>query len=211
MLANAVYILLNQNIMKTLRNLLGAALLIITLSFTPTKNKTVVIDVSHGGHDHGQQEHSITEKDIALQVAQKLQALSQDSSIKIILTRDSDAFVSLKDRVAFIEKQKPHYMISLHANGYKDESTSGYELFYGDGDYHEASKKLASNLSESLNIDLQSRGIKKASFYLLKNAVCPSVFLEMGFLSNPEDRAYLISESGQTAIAMAIFKSLEQL
>ncbi|WP_162919901.1 N-acetylmuramoyl-L-alanine amidase family protein [Hanstruepera ponticola] len=197
--------------MKTLLKLLGAALLIITLSFTNSKNKTVVIDVSHGGHDHGQKEHSITEKEIALQVAQKLQELSQNSSVEIILTRDSDMFVSLKDRVAFINKQKPHYVISLHTNGYKDESTSGYKLFYGDGDYHEASKKLASTLSESLDIAIQSRGIKQAGFYLLKNAACPSVFLEMGFLSNPEDRDYLTSESGQTAIAIAIFKSLEQL
>ncbi|PNQ72550.1 N-acetylmuramoyl-L-alanine amidase [Hanstruepera neustonica] len=197
--------------MKTLLNLLGVALLIITLSFTPSKTKTVVIDVSHGGHDHGQQEHSITEKDIALQVAQKLQELSQNSSVEIILTRDSDAFVSLKDRSAFINKQKPHYMLSLHTNGHTDNSVSGYELFYGGEDYYEASKKLASNLSESLDIDLPSRGIKQAGFYLLKNTTCPSAFLEMGFLSNSQDRDYLTSESGQMAIATAIFKSLEQL
>ncbi|WP_250432480.1 N-acetylmuramoyl-L-alanine amidase family protein [Hanstruepera flava] len=198
--------------MKTLLKLLGAALLIITLSFTTSsKQKTVVIDVSHGGHDQGQQGHSITEKEIALKVALKLQELAENSPVEIILTRDSDTFLSLKDRMAFINKQNPHYMLSLHANGYKDESVSGYELFYGDNDFHEESKKLASNISERLDIQPKSRGIHQVGFYLLKNTTCPSVFLEMGFLSNMNDRNYLTSKTGQTAIATGILKALEQL
>lgn len=196
--------------MKILPKVLALFILFITLAFTSTKTRTVIIDVGHGGHDYGNHENSTNEKDIALNIALKIKQLAQDSNINIILTRESDEFVSLKDRVEFINSKKPNYMISLHANSYKDLETRGFEIFVSHNtEQAEASTNLAGLISSDLSQTLPNRGVKKANFYILKHTECPAIMLELGFLTNQKDSKYLNSEKGQVEIAKAIFRSIQ--
>ncbi len=195
--------------MKHLFKLLGLAILILTLAFAPIDKKVIVIDVSHGGQDCGQQANGMNEKDIALEVALQIKQLAQESNITVILTRDSDTFLSLKDRVAFINAQHADYMISLHVNGNKDEFVSGHELYVGSQSQNkEASNKLANAVLKDLHNTIPSGGIKEADFYVLKHTDCPAILIEMGFLTNAKDQSYLTSTSGQAEIAKTIFESI---
>lgn len=115
--------------MKTILKFIGLALLAITLSFTSVDKRTVVIDVSHGGEDMGAQFGDLKEKEIALEIAILLKKLNKDSNLEIILTRDSDKFISLNDRAEFINALNPELVISLHVNNSKDKSLSGTEIF----------------------------------------------------------------------------------
>jgi N-acetylmuramoyl-L-alanine amidase len=77
--------------------------------------------------------------------------------------------------------------------------------------YMKYSEKFAEMLEKqfSLDIDIASKGVKQAGFYVLVGASMPSVLIETGFLSNPEDAQYLKSKKGQQKIAESIFKSIK--
>ena len=196
--------------MKNLFRLLGLVTLVLTLSFTPIDKKVIVIDVSHGGKDNGKQAHNLSEKDITLDIAKQIKTVAKGSNVDIILTRDSDTFMSLKDRVDFINSQHADYMISLHVNGFSNDTTNGSEVFISKANKNkEASIKLADDISNSLDNTLPSRGVKEANFYILKHVECPAILIEMGFLTNKQDSSYLNSKTGQVEIATAIFNSLK--
>lgn len=197
--------------MKTLLKASGFLILLISLSFAPINKKTVVIDVGHGGHDHGNLTNNVKEKDVVLNIALKIKDLAQDSNIDIVLTRESDEFLSLKDRVEFINAQKPVYTISLHTNGNEDKKTRGFEVFINKNTSQATtSVALAELFSNELAEALPNRGIKQASFYILKHVTTPAIILELGFLTNSKDSKYLNSENGQNDIAEAIFKSIQE-
>lgn len=179
-----------------------------TLSFTYSEKGTIVIDVSHGGIEQGSQFEKFNEKDIVLNIANKIKELNENSDIEIILTRDSGKFVSLEDRTEFINSLKPEFVISIHVNSSKDTSKFGTEIFVSEiNKQNEKSNKLA----EKIKIAFQSRKtqIKTANFYLLKNVNFPIAFIEIGYLSNENDRALLTNEEGQSNIAKMILNVIK--
>ncbi|WP_052172577.1 N-acetylmuramoyl-L-alanine amidase [Psychroserpens jangbogonensis] len=165
----------------------------------------VVIDAGHGGHDPG----NLNEKDIVLNISNVLAELS-DENVKIITLRDEDKFLSLKDRVKFINAQNADLMLSLHCNSAKNPDASGVEAFYYDkNEFDKQSLDFGQILVKNQLQLFSSRGkVKKASFYMLKNVNCPAVILELGFLSNEKDNAILTNEVHQKSIAKSIHESL---
>lgn len=196
--------------MKSIFKVLGFVAVVLSLSFAPVPKKVIVIDAGHGGKDTGQIEASQTEKAITLQVAKKIKALNTDGNIEIILTRDTDEFMSLSDRTDFINNLNPDMMISLHVNAYKEGSKNGIDLFVCDkSDQAEQSKALATKLEGAFQNDFSVSGVKNANFYILKNTNCPTAMIELGFLTNPTDREFLTSEKGQDKMAKVIYETLK--
>lgn len=181
---------------------------VISLSFTNIEKRTVVIDVGHGGDDSGVIFKEISEKEITLIIAQKIKELNNDSNIEIILTRDSDAFKSLQERVDFINSLKPDCVISLHVNYNSfNKNTNGVELYvFHDENENEPSLNLAKKIQREVG---ENSEIKKAGFFMLKNVECPATLVELGFLSNENDRQFLTSEQGQSELAQAIYKAIQ--
>lgn len=199
--------------MKNTLRILGAAALIVTLSFTTLENKKrIVIDAGHGGQDIGATHGFYSEKQIVANIAKKIASQNRNTEIEIILTRDNDEFSSLQERMAKINKLQPDLVISLHVNKNTNEQTNGIEAYISDqNEKFEASKTHAEELIATLSGDkLRSRGVKTAPMFLLKNAKSPAVVLELGFLSNAQDRSYLSSDSGQKEIAKKILDYLAQ-
>lgn len=93
---------------------------------------TIVIDAGHGGKDPGTQGVSgLTEKEITLDIALQLKKrLSQYQNFNILLTRESDKRVSLKDRVKFANKNNADLFISIHVNYMPVEPLTIVETFY---------------------------------------------------------------------------------
>ena len=194
--------------MRNLMKFIGLAFLTITLAFTNVDKKTIVIDVSHGGHDNGTTAHGFNEKEIALNIANKIKQLNKNSSIEIILTRDSDKFLSLNERTEQINKLKPDFVISLHANAADDKKESGKEIFVSDKNKQ---KEKSGNLALELFYSFNDRNveIKKADFYLLKNVEYPIALLELGYLTNENDREVLTTEKGQSELAESILNVIK--
>lgn len=197
-----------QKIMKNLLKFIGLAFLTITLAFTNVDKRTIVIDVSHGGQDSGVSIEGANEKEITLNIANKIKQLNKNSNIEIVLTRDSDKFMTLIERTEFINKLKPEFVISIHANSSKKETVNGIEIYISDNNKEkEKSKELASKIKTAFNN--QKSEIKKANFYLLENVAYPIAILEVGFLTNENDRLQLTSEEGQMKIANTILNMIK--
>lgn len=199
--------------MKNTLRFLGAAVLISILSFTtPDNKKRIVIDAGHGGQDVGATHGFYSEKQIVSNIAKQIASQNRNTEIEIILTRDNDEFSSLQERTEKINKLQPDLVISLHVNKNTNDEANGIEAFISDqNERFEASKVHAEELISVLSDNkLRSRGVKIAPMYLLKNTKSPAVILELGFLSNTNDRSYLSSDTGQKEIARKILDYLAQ-
>jgi len=197
--------------MKKLITISTVILTTLFLSFTSNEKKVVLLDVGHGGKDNGATtENPILEKDVTLQIAQKIQKLNDNPNLEIKLTRNSDEFMTIEDRVKHINNVKPDYLISIHANFHGDTIRKGIEFYYTENNsFAEESKDLADKLQAGFEDELNFYKTNQANFLVLRKANCPAVMIETGFLSNEEDLAFLTSEKGQTKIAKQILLSLK--
>ena len=145
--------------------------------------KTVVVDAGHGGKDSGAyRRYGPPEKMVALDVAQRLNQKLRESQLKTVMTRDSDVFIELNDRVAIENAQKNAIFVSIHFNDSNRRGIRGFETYYHSG----ASIDLANRIQEKLMTIPNSAngGIHTANFRVLRNATCPAVLVECGYLSN---------------------------
>lgn len=93
--------------------------------------RTVVIDPGHGGKDPGAiGRKGLREKDVALDISKKLRNILEDSGFKVVMTRDTDNFISLRRRADISNKIKADFFISVHANAARNRSARGFEVFY---------------------------------------------------------------------------------
>jgi N-acetylmuramoyl-L-alanine amidase len=144
---------------------------------------TVVVDAGHGGKDSGAYRRSgPPEKMVTLDVAQRLERRLRESQIKTVMTRDSDVFIPLNDRVAMENTQKNAIFVSIHFNDSRKRKTHGFETYYHSG----ASFDLANRIQQKLITIPNSAngGIHTANFRVLRLASCPAVLVECGYLSN---------------------------
>lgn len=181
---------------------------------TPVAKKVVVIDPGHGGFDSGAVSPSgIREDELNLKVALKLKHYLAGHKANVILTRETnDSLASSKSedmrkRVEIIRKSNPDIVISIHMNKFSQSKYFGAQTFYMAGS--EEGKRLAhciqNKLLENL-IEGNRRQIKAAkNLLILKADKAPSVIVECGFLSNPEEESLLITDEYQEKIAWSIF------
>ena len=144
---------------------------------------TVVVDAGHGGKDSGAyRRYGPPEKMVALDVAQRLEKKLRESQVKTVMTRDSDVFIPLNDRVAIENKQKNAVFVSIHFNDSRKRRARGFETYYHSG----ASFDLANRIQQKLMTIPNSAngGVHTANFRVLRLASCPAVLVECGYLSN---------------------------
>ena len=144
---------------------------------------TVIVDAGHGGKDSGAyRRYGPPEKMVALDVAQRLERKLRESQVKTIMTRDSDVFIPLNDRVAIENKQKNAVFVSIHFNDSRKRRARGFETYYHSG----VSLDLANRIQQKLMAIPNSAngGVHTANFRVLRLASCPAVLVECGYLSN---------------------------
>ena len=162
-----------------------------TVTTTGVKNtgKTfniVVVDAGHGGKDSGAyRRYGPPEKLVALDVAQRLNRKLRESQLKTVMTRNSDVFIELNDRVAIENAQKNAIFVSIHFNDSRRRGVRGFETYYHSG----ASSDLANGIQQKLMTIPRSKngGVHTANFRVLRLASCPAVLVECGYLSNRND------------------------
>src|SRR6201984_1885569 len=144
---------------------------------------TVVVDAGHGGKDSGAlRRYGPPEKMVTLDVAQRLERRLRESQVKTVMTRDSDVFIPLNDRVAIENKKKNAVFVSIHFNDSRTRRARGFETYYHSG----VSFDLASRIQQKLITIPNSAngGVHTANFRVLRLASCPAVLGECGYLSN---------------------------
>jgi N-acetylmuramoyl-L-alanine amidase len=144
---------------------------------------TVIVDAGHGGKDSGAfRRYGPPEKTVTLDVAQRLERRLRESEIKTVMTRNSDVFIPLNDRVAMENAQKNAIFVSIHFNDSRKRKIRGFETYY----HSSASFGLAGRIQQKLMTIPNSAngGIHTANFRVLRLANCPAVLVECGYLSN---------------------------
>ena len=171
----------------------------------PIKDK-VVLDPGHGGTDYGAIREGINEKDITLDITQRVSTILKKKGYKTALTRTEDIYLGLQDRCDFTETENPEIFVSIHVNSAVATEPYGIETHY----YHEPSKELAETIQKHLikDIDTKDRGILKSKFYVINHTDVPAVLVETGFISNASERAELITDKRKDATAKAIAEGI---
>jgi N-acetylmuramoyl-L-alanine amidase len=178
----------------------------VTTTKKAEKNK-VVLDAGHGGSDYGAIREGINEKDITLDVTQRVESILRSKGYKTTLTRKDDTFVSLEDRVNISEKEDPEIFVSIHVNSAVSTEPNGIETHY----YHDYSKELAEVVHKHLikeNSNSKDRGLFKSKFYVINHTTVPAILCEIGFISNENERNELITDARKNKTAKAIAEGI---
>lgn len=172
-------------------------------------SKTIFIDVAHGGKDSGAQIEGVSEKDLCLALALKVQELAKKSSMEVILVRSDDRFVSLQARAQQINASEAELFISLHFGMKSSDSPGGLSFHYSEEQSElDQSLSLIQSLEKSLATLFPESQRVAGSFFLLKEAQIPGVLVEFANLNSPEELQYWTSEENQWQVAAAILEGI---
>lgn len=194
---------------------------------------TVIIDPGHGGHDPGtsSRQGNGVEKDHTLILAKKLSLELRKRNFKVGLTRDTDRFLTLQQRVDYANKHPNAIFISLHFNSGGGGRATGIETFtlspkgvahYGRGLRASDHSVKPGNNNDAANIALATaihancikatarvdRGVRRARYSVISGVKHPAILLEGGFLSNKEEGRLIASQAYQDRLAFAIAEAV---
>ncbi len=160
----------------------------------------VCLDPGHGGEDSGAYYNGVMEKDPNLDIALRARTLLQSLGYRVIMTRETDATVSLQQRCDIANNARADVFVSIHNNAYMttSEGTETY-CYYGSSD----GRRLATFVHTEVvkRIQLPDRGVKEAGFYVLKYTNMTSALIEGAFLTNPYEARLLQDPAFRQKIA----------
>lgn len=185
-----------------------------------TSSKVIIIDPGHGGFDPGRDGvNGEDEKHVNLKIALKLRDYLEQSGAIVIMTRTTDDDVDGMDGVKHKRKdmakrkqiaQEGDLLISIHQNAFTQPSVKGAQTFYNQKS--EQGKILADRIQKSIkkyaDPDNKRETKSNRNYYVLKITSIPSVIVECGFLTNPEEEAKLNTQEYQDTIAWSIYRGI---
>jgi N-acetylmuramoyl-L-alanine amidase len=186
------------------------------------KPHVVAIDAGHGGKDTGAiGARGALEKDVVYAIARKLAGLVREQpGLRAVMVRKGDTFVGLARRAEIARRAGADLFISIHADAHPDDAARGSAVFilsprrleaagYAE-DVLEASGLAAGKILGELRKrqHLHYAHVQKARFMVLKSPDVPSMLIETGFVSNPEEEKHLASPAYQERVARAIFNGI---
>ena len=180
-------------------------------SISNISEATIVIDAGHGGRDSGavSADNSVFEKDITLSTAILLRNRLQDAGANVILSRSSDEFLSLDDRVITGHNYQADLFISLHYDAIEvANSMSGTTTYY----YSESNLELANTVNRYLAQlgPLNNNGVRHGNYYVLRANNQPSILLELGYMNSDIDIQHIDTIAYQSTIVEAVYQALRE-
>lgn len=181
----------------------------------PLLGKVIYIDAGHGGIDPGAVYKDIHEADINLKISMSLANLLEKNGAIVLLTRTGDYDLSVNNavnrkrsdlsrRANIINESSGDLYISIHLNSIASSTWKGAQVFYDD--INPKNEKLAKLLQNTLKKDLKSsREYKEMTdMYMYKRIKIPGVLVEVGFLSNDNERYLLLQKTYQDKVAKSL-------
>ncbi len=202
------------------------------VSATPTGTpppiaRYVTIDAGHGGPDPGavyieQDEESpdygkvvAQEKEINLAVALLVKEKLEEEDVRVHMIRSTDVYVNFLDVGTIANSQGTSLFVSIHTNSAESEGAHGIETWgYLDGGANYAgmtSAKLSKNILDALidATDANDRGVKDGkNLAVIHRSEMPATLIELGFISNPDDREKMMSDHYREILAEAITEGI---
>lgn len=191
----------------------------------PVSNKVIVLDAGHGNPDGGAvSTNGISEAEINLKIALKLQNLLEQSGATVILTRSDENGIydadktklknqkvsDIKNRVKIGNSSSADIFVSIHLNKIPQSQYSGWQTFFKSGS--EQGEKLATSIQENLNKTIEKKNnrvpMKLDNVYIVKNVEIPLTIVECGFLSNEEEERKLQEDDYQDKLAWGIYNGI---
>ncbi len=171
--------------------------------------KLIVIDPGHGGHDPGAVGKILKEKDITLNIAQKLYGLLKDLGYRVLVTRKADLYVSLADRVSVVTTSGADLFISIHLNGSTNLTANGIETYYAP--FNQEAYKVAEAVHKKLleTTKAQDRSVKEGNYWVITNNIKLALLVETGFITNALEEAKLNTDHYQNLVAEGIADGLD--
>ena len=167
--------------------------------------RAIFLDPGHGGSDSGAVENGVREKDLTLSVYNKVSSRLASLGYTVLTSRNTDKDVGLVSRADQVNKSNADMFLSIHFNAGGRGTAYGIETYYYkheqgyepeiNKDNHnsperiEKSRKLANKIQQNLlyKTGAYDRGVKRASFAVLRETSIPSILVELGFIDNQEE------------------------
>ncbi len=179
----------------------------------PLNNIEIAIDPGHGGEETGAKGPTgYPEKEINLIISRLLETELTRLGAEVYLTRQEDVDVSLKERMAAIDKIKPDLAISIHYNALPDsgdaENTKGISTFWYHTQAHAPAEFLHNYLVKELN--RPDAGIFWNNLALTRPHTAPTLLLELGFMINPEEFEWITNRQEQQKLAKTLAEGIKE-
>ena len=179
----------------------------------PLENINILLDPGHGGRERGSRGPTgYPEKEINLIMSKLVEERLNDLGATVYLTREDDKDVSLKERMAAIDKIKPDLAISIHYNALPDsgdaENTQGISTFWYNTQAHAPAAFLHNYLVKEL--DRSNAGLFWNNLALTRPHTAPAILLELGFMINPEEFEWITNENEQEKLAQTLAEGIKE-
>jgi N-acetylmuramoyl-L-alanine amidase len=171
----------------------------------------IVLDPGHGGSDTGAQQNGLTEKEITLDISQRLRDVltARGWSVKMTREKDVDVFEpndsahdELQARCDIANKAGAQIFVSIHVNSFTSGDLNGTTTYY----YKNEDLPLAEAVHRRLVsvLDTKDDGVRKSNFYVIHHTSMPAILIETAFMSNADDAQRLRSVTFLQKIASAV-------
>lgn len=194
-------------------------------SFSRGNIPTIIVDCGHGEPDGGAVGAGGTlEKDINLAIGLKLREILESRGAKVIMTREGDNAIydpdartiremkvsDMRNRLKIINESGADLLLSIHMNAFTNSKSNGLHVFYSAN--HPEAAELASAVQEEIArvTGAEVHDVKAASekLFLMKKPIPPSLLIECGFISNPDEEKKLNTDDYQSRIAFGIAEAV---
>ena len=184
--------------------------------------RSIFLDPGHGGSDSGAVSGGVREKDLTLSVYNKVSSKLASLGYTVLTSRNVDKYVDLVERAEQANNANADMLLSIHFNAGGRGVARGIETYYyqatadrvpkinkenhNNVERLERSRKLANKVQQNLlyQTGANDRGVKRASFTVLRETSIPSILVELGFIDNPEERNKIKTNEYQERLANGI-------
>lgn len=180
----------------------------------PNEQRLIVLDPGHGGEDEGCSRQDVLEKDLNLQIAEKVRERLEEMGYRVHMTRETDKPLGLEERVAIANNAKADLFVSIHQNASEYTDVGGIETWYcAEQLENEFSGKRLAALIHKYTVqktESRDRGLwDSQELYVIRETQMPSCLIETGFLSNKAECRRLCREEYQEQLAEGIAKGID--
>lgn len=174
------------------------------------KNKLVVVDAGHGGHDPGASNEGYTEKWLNLRVAKALEKKLKAQGFKVYMTREVDEYIGLYDRPNIANELGADAFVSIHFNAALNQAAKGVEVLYNDDSLR--NNKAFARTTQDYLVDILNRVdrgiVSRPELVVIRETHMDAILVELGFMTNPEELNLIIKDSYIEKAADALMRGV---
>ena len=179
--------------------------------------RIVVLDPGHGGRDTGTVAHGVTESEITLDLARRIEGRLSAIGVTVLFTRSANACPEELDRALIANQSGADVVLSLHCDSASQPQASGVATFFYGQERFGAWSAVGEQLADLIQREIVARtGLTDCrtharAWLLLQRTRMPTVRIEAGYLSHPDDAARLADPAFRNTLAEAVVIALQRM